>query len=96
MKLHLPLHLVGLIALAQAERGGEVACEQVHLLDVRQQRLVDGLLVRGAGAADLLLLQVIFASVIHISSRAMMRGRRASLHHARNQGLVLPWASLPA
>ena len=52
----LPLHLVGLVTLAQAERGGEVAREEVHLLNVCQQSLVDRLLVRGAVAADLLLL----------------------------------------
>jgi hypothetical protein len=52
----LPLHLVGLVALAEAERGGEVACEHVNLLDVGQEGLVDGLLVRCPAGGDLLLL----------------------------------------
>ena len=52
----LPLHQVGLVALAEAERGGEVAGEHVDLLDVGNQRLVDGLLVSRAAARDLLLL----------------------------------------
>lgn len=52
----LPLHLVGLVALAEAERGGEVACEHVNLLDVGQEGLVDGLLVRCPAGGNLLLL----------------------------------------
>ncbi len=47
---------MGLIALAQAEGGGEVAREQVHLLDVGQESLVDGLLIGGPAGVDLLLL----------------------------------------
>jgi hypothetical protein len=47
---------VGLVALAEAERGGEVAGEHVDLLDVGNQGLVDGLLVSRAAARDLLLL----------------------------------------
>lgn len=47
---------MGLVALAEAERGGEVASEQVDLLDVGNQRLVDGLLVSRPTARDLLLL----------------------------------------
>ena len=53
---NLPLHLVGLVALAQAERAGEVAGEELDLLDVGDQSLVDGLLVRRPAAVDLLLL----------------------------------------
>ena len=53
---NLPLHLVGLVALAQAEGAGEVAGEELDLLDVGDQGLVDGLLVRGSAAVDLLLL----------------------------------------
>ncbi len=53
---NLPLHLVGLVTLAEAERGGEVACEHVNLLDVGQEGLVDGLLVRCPAGGDLLLL----------------------------------------
>lgn len=52
----LPLHLVGLVALAEAERRGEVACEHVDLLNVGQEGLVDGLLVRCPAGGDLLLL----------------------------------------
>lgn len=47
---------MGLVALSQAEGALEVAGEQVHLLDVGDQGLVDGLLVGSAAAADLLLL----------------------------------------
>jgi hypothetical protein len=52
----LPLHLVGLVTLSQAEGAAEVATEVLDLLDVGDQRLVDSLLVRSAGAGDLLLL----------------------------------------
>lgn len=52
----LPLHLVGLVALAQAEGGGEVAGKELDLLDVGEQGLVDGLLVLCSGGGDLLLL----------------------------------------
>ncbi len=52
----LPLHLMGFVPLAQAERGGKVAREHVHLLDVGQESLVDSLLVRRTAAGDLLLL----------------------------------------
>lgn len=54
---HLPLHLVGLVAAPQAEGAGEVAAKEALLLDVGQDGLVDGLLVAGAGAGNLLLLQ---------------------------------------
>ncbi len=47
---------MGLVTLAQAERGSKVAGEHVDLLDAGQQSLVDGLLVRRAAAGDLLLL----------------------------------------
>jgi hypothetical protein len=60
--LPLPLHQVGLVALAEAERGGEVAGEHVDLLDVRNERLVDGLLVLRPGARDRLLLFHLSAS----------------------------------
>lgn len=53
---NLPLHQVRLVALAQAERRSEVARQQIHLLDVGQQSLVDGLLVSCSAAANLLLL----------------------------------------
>lgn len=52
----LPAHLVGLVALPEVEAGGEVAAEEWLLLDVGQESLIDGLLVCGAGAGDLLLL----------------------------------------
>lgn len=52
----LPLHLVRLVTLAQAEGAGKVAGEEVDLLDAGNQSLVDGLLVSGAAAVDLLLL----------------------------------------
>jgi hypothetical protein len=50
---------VGLVALAEAERGGEVAGEHVDLLDVGEQRLVDSLLVGRPAARDLLLLCIL-------------------------------------
>jgi hypothetical protein len=53
---NLPRHLVGLVTLSQGEGASEVAGEEVDLLDVGDEGLVDGLLVSGAGAADLLLL----------------------------------------
>jgi len=56
MDCHLPGHLVGLVTLPQAEGAGEVGGQQIHLLDVGNQSLVDGLLVGGAAAVDLLLL----------------------------------------
>jgi len=56
---------VGLVALAEAERGGEVAGEHVDLLDVGNQRLVDGLLVGRPAAGNLLLLCIV--SVLPLS-----------------------------
>ncbi len=53
---NLPLHFVGLVALAQAEGAGEVAGEELDLLDVGNQGLVDSLLVCRSAAVDLLLL----------------------------------------
>jgi len=47
---------VGLVTLAQAERASEVAGQHIHLLDVGNQSLVDGLLVSGTAAVNLLLL----------------------------------------
>ena len=47
---------MGLVALSQAEGAGEVAGQEIHLLDVGNQSLVDGLLVGGTAAVDLLLL----------------------------------------
>lgn len=47
---------MGLVALSQAERACEIAGEEVDLLDAGDKRLVDGLLVSGTAAADLLLL----------------------------------------
>ena len=53
---NLPLHLVGLVTVPEVERGGEVAAEQALLLDVGEDGLVNGLLVAGTGAGNLLLL----------------------------------------
>lgn len=47
---------MGLVALSQGEGASEVAGEKVNLLDAGDQGLVDGLLVGGTRAADLLLL----------------------------------------
>lgn len=47
---------MGLVTLSQAEGASEVASQQVHLLDVGDQGLVDGLLVGSTAAGDLLLL----------------------------------------
>jgi hypothetical protein len=55
-KRNLPRHLVGLVTLPQAEGAGEVAGQQIHLLDAGKQSLVDGLLVSSTAAVDLLLL----------------------------------------
>lgn len=46
---------MGLVALTEAERRGEVASEHVDLLDVGQESLVDSLLVRCPAGGDLLL-----------------------------------------
>lgn len=54
---NLPLHLVGLVAVSEAESAGEVAAEEVFLLDAGKEGLVDGLLVVGARTGDLLLLR---------------------------------------
>lgn len=53
---HLPLHLVGLVAVAEAEGGSEVAAEEILLLDGGKDSLVDSLLVAGASAGNNLLL----------------------------------------
>ncbi len=53
---HLPSHLVGLVALSQREGAGKVAGEHLDLLDAGNQGLIDGLLVGGTAAVDLLLL----------------------------------------
>lgn len=47
---------MGLVTVAQAEGGGEVAAEEVLLLDGAEDGLVDGLLVGGTGAGNNLLL----------------------------------------
>jgi hypothetical protein len=47
---------VGLVAVSEAKGGGKVAAEEVLLLDGGQDGLVDGLLVAGASAGNLLLL----------------------------------------
>lgn len=59
---YLPLHLVGLVTLAQTERAGEVAGKHIDLLDAGDQGLVDSLLVCRSAAADLLLLYAICQS----------------------------------
>lgn len=53
---YLPSHLVGLVTLPQAERAGEVAGQQVDLLDASNQSLIDGLLVSSTAAVNLSLL----------------------------------------
>ena len=53
---HLPLHLVGLVAVSEAEGGSEVAAEEVLLLDAGQDGLVNSLLVASTGTGNLLLL----------------------------------------
>jgi hypothetical protein len=47
---------MGLVTLAQAEGAREVAGKKLDLLDAGNQGLVDGLLVSGTAAGDLLLL----------------------------------------
>lgn len=47
---------MGLVTLSQGEGAAEVAGEHLDLLDAGNQSLVDGLLVSGAAAGDLLLL----------------------------------------
>ena len=68
----LPLHLVGLVALAQAERTCQIAGEHVNLLDVGQESLVDSLLIRRSAAADLLLLYR-FHPLIQSSQRTQVK-----------------------
>lgn len=50
---------MGLVTLAQAEGAREVAGKKLDLLDAGNQGLVDGLLVSGTAAGDLLLLYVV-------------------------------------
>lgn len=57
----LPLHLMWLVALAKAERRSQIAGKVVDLLDVGQEGLVDGLLVRYPAAGHLLLLFILSA-----------------------------------
>ena len=52
----LPLHLVGLVTGPKAEGSGEVAAQELLLLDAAEDGLVDGLLVSGTGGGNLLLL----------------------------------------
>jgi hypothetical protein len=52
----LPLHLMWLVTLSQAEAAGKVADEQRLLLDRCQKSLVNGLLVCGAAGGRCLLL----------------------------------------
>jgi hypothetical protein len=47
---------VGLVAVTEAEGGGEVGAEEVLLLDGGKNGLVDGLLVSSASAGNNLLL----------------------------------------
>lgn len=47
---------MGLVTAPEVERGGEVAAEELFLLDASEDVLVDGLLVASAGAGNLLLL----------------------------------------
>lgn len=67
--VHLPNHLVGLVALAQAEGRGQVAGEVLLLLDVGQEGLVDRLLVCCAAGGDLGLL---YTHLRQLSSSAHM------------------------
>lgn len=53
---YLPQHLMGLVTLPQAEGAGKVGSQHVDLLDVGEQRLVNGLLVGSTAAVDCLLL----------------------------------------
>ena len=53
-KVRLEDHLVGLVALSQAEGGAEVADEERLLLEVGEDGAVDRLLVLGAAGGDLL------------------------------------------
>lgn len=64
-RTHLPLHLVGPVAVLEAEAGCEVAGEELLLLDVGQKSRIYGLLVCGPGAGDLLLL---FGGNMYIST----------------------------
>lgn len=47
---------MGLVTAPEAESGGEVAAEEVLLLDGAEDGLIDSLLVGGTGAGNLLLL----------------------------------------
>lgn len=61
---NLPNHLVGLVALAQAEGRSQVAGKVLLLLDVGQQRLVDHLLVCCAAGGNLGLLYAILSALV--------------------------------
>jgi hypothetical protein len=74
---------VRLVTLSQAEAGSEVGGEKLFLLDVGQKSLVDGLLVTGTGAGDLLLLS--HAHLVNGESSNVL------LSHVN-----IPLASLPA
>lgn len=76
---------MGLVTLPQAEGAGEVASQHIHLLDVGDEGLVDGLLVSGAAAVDLLLL-IPNESVTLIKTILVIPGCCR----------VIPGASLPA
>lgn len=56
LRTFLPLHLVGLVTVAEAEGGGEVGAQELLLLDAAEDGLVDGLLVGGTGGGNNLLL----------------------------------------
>lgn len=94
----LPLHLVGLVTVPEAESAGEVAAKEVLLLDGGQDGLVNGLLVAGAGAGNLLLLLLFLELATHKPSyRAVIGPDLSYIYISRsNDAVHVPRASLPA
>lgn len=80
---------MGLVTVSEAEAGGEVAAEELLLLDVGQENRIDGLLVAGAGAGDLLLLLI-------ENPRISLRSQPSIPHTCQCACIDIPRASLPA
>jgi hypothetical protein len=87
----LPLHLVGLVTVPEAEGSGEVAAQELLLLDAAEDGLVDGLLVSGTGGGNLLLL-------LRETCTLVMEVRVCGLQIRRSIGITknVPRASRPA
>lgn len=87
---------MGLVTVAEAESAGEVAAKEVLLLDGCQDGLVNGLLVAGASAGNLLLLLLILELASHKPSYRAVIGPDLSYISRSNDAVHVPRASLPA